>query len=103
MAFGAEGWEGGERAWSVYSLDEDELRVEGSLPDPFVDLHRRARADRNDPSDGVYQQSQVPSDLAAAITGFRYANVLAEGLLGPCHPLERPRGGLLARLFGRRT
>ena len=103
MAFGAEGWEGGERAWSVYSLDGDELRVEGSPPDPFADLHRRARADRNDPSDSAYQSSQVPLDLASAMTGFHYGNVLAEGLLGPCHPLERLRGGLLARLLGRRN
>ena len=102
MVSGAEGWQDGERTWSVLCLDEaDDLIVEGTPPAAFAELQDRARDHRGSPTHDRDQPFQVPLRLAEAATGFHYENVLEEGLFADCHALERTRRGLLSRLFGR--
>ena len=102
MVSGAEAWRDGERTWSILCLDEhDDPVVEGTPPATFAELRDRARDGRGDPSLDADQPFHVPLRLAEAQTGFRYENVLQDGLFVSCHALERTRRGLLTRLFGR--
>lgn len=106
MCSSAELWSGGRRSWRVTHDGSGEnafdLTVEGTPPAMLVALRERHFAAQREAED-VDHVFEVPLDLAAEQTGFRYGDGLA--LNGPDGVLllEPPRrASLLARLFGRR-
>jgi hypothetical protein len=107
MAAMAWGYRDGAQVWSLdYDCDKsDEVRITGAPPLAFSGVYEKAKAAQAAEDEPVDHIWGVPSDLFAAITGYRFD----EEPPAPFTELALPatvgakRGGLFGLLFGRRS
>jgi hypothetical protein len=112
MASGARGFRDGVEVWSIeYDCEKSrDVDASGALPEAFAGVHEKARQNQAGEEENVDYIWDVPADVFAALTGYRYdfdtSVELTELRLPGTVKAETARGGglasVLAKLFGKK-